>query len=72
MVTLWINNETNTKEKSSKALNFLLTQLAPEFTCSEVWRRVWMVANREGRTIEAVIADGAMAAVEAAEDTLRA
>jgi hypothetical protein len=30
-----------------------------------------MAANREGRTVEALVADGIMAAVEAAEDCLR-
>jgi hypothetical protein len=49
----------------------LKLQLAPELECSEAWRRVWMAANLEGRTVEALVADGIMAATEAAEDSLR-
>ncbi len=46
-------------------------QLTPELERSEAWRRVWMAANREGRAVEALVADGIMAATEAAEDALR-
>jgi hypothetical protein len=46
-------------------------QLAPELKRSDTWRMVWMAANREGLSVEALVADGIMAAVEAAEDDLR-
>ena len=45
-------------------------QLTPEFECSDAWRRVWMAANREGRTVIELAANGIMSAVEAAEDAL--
>ena len=60
------------REKHQRAIERGLTlQLTPELASSEAWRRVWMAANLEGRTVEALIADGIMAAVEAAEDGLR-
>lgn len=53
-----------------QGLKFPLTQLATELTCSEAWRRVWMAAHAEGRSVEALVADGIMAAVEAVESAL--
>jgi hypothetical protein len=48
----------------------LKLQLTPELERSEAWRRVWMAANLERRTVIELAADGIMAAVEAAEDAL--
>jgi hypothetical protein len=48
----------------------LKLQITPELASSDTLRRVWMAAHHEQRSVEALVADGLMAAVEAAEDVL--
>jgi hypothetical protein len=58
----------NSELRGSSLLIRLSLQLPHELERSEAWRRVWMAAQLEGRTVTKLAADGIMAAVEAAED----
>jgi hypothetical protein len=60
----------NRKQNQTELERGITLQLTPELERSDTWRRVWMAAHLEGRTVEALVADGIMAAVEAAEDVL--
>lgn len=59
------------REQHQREIEYgLRLQLTRELEFSEAWRRVWMAARLERRSVEALIADGLMAAVEAAESAL--
>jgi len=64
-------NEITRERHQSELERGITLQLTPELKQSDAWRRVWITAHLEGRTVEALVADGIMAAVEAAEDVLR-
>ena len=66
-----MNSITIREQHQTELERGITLQPTPELECSGAWRRVWMTARLEGRTVEALVADGIMAAVEAAEDDLR-
>lgn len=67
----FIMNNYHLREQHQRQLERGLTlQVTPKLEASGIWRRVWLAARLEGRTVTELVADGIMTAVEAAEDAL--